>query len=182
MPPPNNDAASLWRMAERRERRERLAASRAATRSVLDLAERLAQDVFPWPLIVHECRLFDTIVKAPSVSTPRSFSLQRRGLLWSIHVVFGEYGFGALQKFHPSAAEIDLNVWRLIADLCPITADWQKLAKIAGSLKRQSQPSIPNGQSKGVPPGVNARRQRLTRLAGGADRRRARRTRRGPPD
>jgi hypothetical protein len=119
------------RMAERREKRERLAASWAATRSVLDLAERLAQDVFPWPLIVHECRLFDTIVKAPSVSTPRSFSLQRRGLLWSIHVVFGEYAFGALQKFHPSAAEIDLNVWRLIADLCPITADRQKLAKIA---------------------------------------------------
>ena len=51
------------RMAERREKRERLAASWAATRSVLDLAERLAQDVFPWPLIVHECRLFDTIVK-----------------------------------------------------------------------------------------------------------------------
>ena len=35
------------RMAERREKRERLAASWAATRSVLDLAERLAQHVSP---------------------------------------------------------------------------------------------------------------------------------------
>ena len=88
---------------------------------------------FPWPLIARERRLFDKIVKpAPSVpATPREFPLQRRGLLWALRLVFGEHAFEALQKFHSSAAEIiGPDVWRLIVDLCPVTTDQRKLAKV----------------------------------------------------
>jgi hypothetical protein len=120
------------RMAERREKRERLAASWAAACGVLDPVERLAKDAFPWPLIARERRLFDWIVKpAPSIpATPRDFP-QRRGLLWATYLVFGELAFEALHKVHPSAAQIEPETWPLITDLCPVTTDWQKLVKVA---------------------------------------------------
>ena len=123
-------------MAERREKRERVAASWAAARSVLDPLERLTEDAFPWPLIARECGLFDTIVKpAPSVSTPLNFPLQRRGLLWASYLVFDEIAFETLQRLHPSAAEIGPDAWRLIVDLCPVTTDRRKLAKVAEFLE-----------------------------------------------
>ena len=125
------------RMAERREKRERLAASWAAACGVLDPVERLAKDAFPWALIARECRLFDRIVKpAPSVSTPLNFPLQRRALLWATHLVFSKIAFEALQKLHPSAAEIiGPDAWCLIVDLCPVTTDRRKLAKVADFLE-----------------------------------------------
>jgi hypothetical protein len=111
------------RMAERREKR-----AQAATYSVLDL-ERLANDAFPWPLIARECRLFDMIVQ-PFIPRPRDFPLQRRGLLWAVHLVFGEISFGALQRLHPSADQVEPDTWRLITDLCPVTTDWRKIVKV----------------------------------------------------
>ena len=99
--------------------------------------ERLAKDAFPWALIARECRLFDRIVKpAPSVSTPLNFPLQRRALLWATHLVFSKIAFEALQKLHPSAAEIiGPDAWCLIVDLCPVTTDRRKLAKVADFLE-----------------------------------------------
>jgi hypothetical protein len=111
------------RMAERREKR-----ARAVTHSVLDL-ERLANNAFPWPLIARECRLFDMIVQ-PFIPRPRDFPLQRRGLLWAMHLVFGEISFGALQRLHPSADQVEPDTWRLITDLCPVTTDWRKIVKV----------------------------------------------------
>jgi hypothetical protein len=120
------------RMAERREKRERVAASWAEVYAALDPLERLAQGAFPWPLIARECRLFDDIVlPAPTAPTPRDFPFQRRGLIWSTHLVFGEFAFEALHKFHPSADETEPITWRLITALCLVTTDRQKLAKVA---------------------------------------------------
>jgi hypothetical protein len=106
-----------------------VAASWAAACDALEPVERLAKDAFPWPLIARERDLFGAIVKFAPL--PRDFPLQRRGLLWATHLVFGELAFEALQKFYPNAARIKPNAWRLIVDLCPVTTDRQKLAKVA---------------------------------------------------
>jgi hypothetical protein len=125
------------RMAERREKRERVAASWAAMYATLDPVERLARAAFPWSSITYECRLIDCIVKPTpaAMTSPRDFPLQRRGLLWAAHLVFGEFAFEALRKLGLGAGEIEPDTWRVIVALCPVTTDRQKLARVAEFLE-----------------------------------------------
>jgi hypothetical protein len=96
---------------------------------------RLPSTAWPPHPVENDIERRERVKPAPSVSTALNFPLQRRGLLWATHLVFGKIAFEALQKIHASAAEIiGPDAWRLV-DLCPVTTDRRKLAKVAEFLE-----------------------------------------------